>query len=126
MAATVAAALSGAPSTLHALLTGRSPLAAARAAGELLGRPGLGRGALAHAAVSIWWTVVLELVLPRRHRARWGAAAGLGIGVIDLAIARHRCDAIAALPTASQLADHALFAALAAGLFQPTKGRPRT
>lgn len=114
VAAAVAGSLSGAPSTVHALLTGRSPLAAARAAGELLGAQSLARGAVAHAAVSLGWTTVLALVLPPRRRVPWGAACGLAIGVLDLSIARRRYPAIAALPTAAQLADHAAFGALAA------------
>ena len=114
VAAAVAGALSGAPSTVHAVLTGRSPLAAARAAGELLGSTSLVRGAAAHAAISLGWTTVLALVLPPRHRVPWGAACGLAIGVLDLSIARRRHPAIAALPTAAQLADHLAFGALAA------------
>ena len=112
-AASVAALLSGAPSTLHALLTGRSPLAAARAAGELLGRPGLARGAVAHGVMSLWWTTVLAVVLPERRGRSWGALAGLVIGLLDLSIARRRYPAIAALPTSGQLADHVAFGTLA-------------
>ena len=45
-ATAIAAVLSGAPSTAHALATGADPLAAARAAGPILpgGRPGRARG----------------------------------------------------------------------------------
>ncbi len=116
----MAGALSGAPSTVHAVLTGRSPLAAARAAGELLGAPGLARGAAAHATMSLGWTVVLAIVLPPHRRVRWGAAVGLAIGVLDLSVARHRYPAIAALPTTAQLADHLAFGALA-GLALPAR-----
>jgi hypothetical protein len=111
-AAAVAGALSGIPSTVHALATGRSPLAAARAAGELLGGPGLARGAVAHAAMSLGWTVVLARLLPRRRRGRWGAAAGLAIAALDLSIARRSYPTIAALPTLPQVADHVAFGAL--------------
>jgi hypothetical protein len=111
-AATVAATLSGVPSTVHAVVTGRSPLAAARAAGELLGHPGLARGAVAHVAMSLGWSVVLAAGLPRRRRALWGGAAGLGIAALDLSIARRRFPGIAALPTGPQVADHVAFGAL--------------
>ena len=115
-AALVAGALSGAPSTLHALATGRSPLAAARAAGELLGRAGLARGLAAHTFVTLWWTAVLAVLLPRRTgpgvAARHGAIGGLAIAALDLAIARRRVPAIAALPVAGQVADHLAFGAL--------------
>jgi len=62
--ATVAGVLSGGPSTVHAVATSRSPLAAARAAGELLGGAGLVRGALAHSALSLGWAAVLSRALP--------------------------------------------------------------
>jgi hypothetical protein len=113
-AAIVAALLSGAPSTLQALLTGRSPFTAARAAGALLGRPGLARGAVAHGVLSLGWTTVLAVVLPERHRRSWGALAGLVIGLLDLSIARRKYPGIAALPTSGQLADHVAFGTLAA------------
>lgn len=113
-AAAVAGALSGAPSTVHALATGRSPLEAARAAGELLGRPGLVRGVLAHAGMSVGWAAVLTVALPRRGRTWWGASAGLVIAALDLSIARRRYPAIDALPTGPQLADHVAFGALVA------------
>ncbi len=119
-ASILAGGLSGAPSTVHALATGRSPLAAARAAGELLGRPGLLRGAVAHAVVTVGWTLVLERLLRRRHRVAWGAAAGLAIAALDLTIAEHRFPAIAALPRWPQVADHLAFGALVgAGLGEP-------
>lgn len=115
-AALVAGTLSGAPSTLHAVATGRSPLAAARAAGELLGRPGLVRGLAAHMIMTMWWTAVLSAVLPRRTgagtAARLGAVGGAAIAAIDLTIARRRFPAIAALPAAGQVADHLAFGAL--------------
>jgi hypothetical protein len=112
--ALVAGALSGAPSTVHAVATGRPLLTATRAAGTLLGRPSAVRGALAHAALTVAWTAVVLTALPRRRAVAWGAAAGLAIGVVDMAIADRRFPAIAALPRASQLADHVAFGALVA------------
>ena len=111
-AAVVASVLSGAPSTLHALVTRRPLLAAPRAAGELLGRTGLARGALAHAGMTLGWTMVLGATLPPRRRVAWGMAAGLGIAALDLGIARRRYPAIAALPQGPQVADHVAFGAL--------------
>jgi hypothetical protein len=115
-AAAWAGAVSGVPSTLHALASGRSPLAAARAAGELLGRPGLIRGGLAHAAVSLWWGAVLAAAPLPRPRAVSGAVAGLVIGLVDLAVADRRFPEVAALPRGPQLADHAVFGAVAASV----------
>jgi hypothetical protein len=111
-AALVAGTLSGLPSTAHALVRGRSPLAATRAAGLLLGQPSVLRGGLAHVALTAWWTWVLQALLPRRHEVAWGTAAGAGIAAFDLGLARARWPAIAALPTGPQVADHLAFGAL--------------
>jgi hypothetical protein len=125
-AAAVAGALSGVPSTVHAVLTGRSPLAAARAAGELLGRPGLARGTLAHAVLSIAWAFVLARRLPRRRAALWGGVAGAAIAALDLAIARRRFPTVAALPTAPQVGDHVAFGALVGLVLQVRSRRTRS
>ena len=125
-AAAVAGALSGVPSTMHAVLTGRSPLAAARAAGELLGRPGLARGALVHAALSIGWACVLARLLPRRRTVLWGGVAGAAIAALDLAVARRRFPAVAALPSPPQVADHVAFGALVGLVLQVRSRRTRS
>jgi len=110
------AVVSGAPSTLHAVVTGRSPLAAARAAGTLLpgrhGEPGLAAGLVVHAAVSVGWGTVLAAVLPRRHQVAWGTAGGLAIAALDLGAAGRRFPAVRALPQWWQWADHAVFGAV--------------
>ena len=111
-AAAVAGVLSGAPSTVHAVATGRDVLASTRAAGTLLGRPTIARGLLAHTAITLWWTAVIAAVPPARRGVVSGASAGLLIGALDLAIARRRFPAISALPLVPQLLDHAAFGAL--------------
>ena len=117
-AALVAGVLSGAPSTLHALVTGGDVLAATRAAGTLLpgrrDRPGVVAGAVAHGVVTVWWVGVLALVTRGRRLGPWrGALAGAGIAALDLGvIAPRRSPAIAALPQAPQWADHLAFGAL--------------
>jgi len=108
----VAGLLSGLPSTMHALATGRSPLAAARAAGEVVRRPGLPGGVAAHAVLSVLWGAVLGVLLPRRRTVAWGAVGGAAIALLDLTIAAHRYPPIAALPRAGQVADHVAFGAL--------------
>ncbi|MDY7099898.1 MAG: hypothetical protein S0880_01800 [Actinomycetota bacterium] len=113
-AAALAGVLSGAPSTVHALATGESPLAASRAAGALTGRPGLVRGAFAHTVVSLWWVAALDRVLPRRQPIAWGLAAGGAIAALDLWLVGRRIPAIRALPVAPQVADHLAFGVLAA------------
>ena len=115
VATAAGAVLSGAPSTVHAIATGRSPLAAARAAGALLPRrdrrPGLVAGGLVHLAVSAWWGTAIGLVLPRRRAVAWGAAAGLVIAALDLGIVGRRVPAVRDLPQAGQWADHVAFGA---------------
>jgi hypothetical protein len=117
-AALVAGALSGVPSTLHALVTGGDPLAATRAAGTLLpgrrDRPGVVAGAVAHGLVTVWWVGVLAIANRRWPLGAWrGALAGAGIAVLDLGVvAPRRAPAIAALPPAPQWADHLAFGAL--------------
>ncbi len=103
-AAVSAGVLSGIPSTAHALVTGRSPFDSVRAAGTIVvpdDAPPTSRfvaGLAAHGAITVLWTVVLAIVLPRRRTALWGALAGAGIAALDLGIAQRRFPAIAALP----------------------------
>jgi hypothetical protein len=129
-AGTVAAVLSGAPSTVHALATGRSPVEAIRAAGTLLlpddaAPAGLAAaGAVAHGAISLGWGVVLAATLPRRRTVVWGALAGLAIAGLDLGLLARRWPRIRALPTAPQVADHVAFGALV-GTLVSRAGRGR-
>lgn len=117
VAGAVAAVVSGAPSTVHALATGGDPVQATAAAGSLLlrnekRRPRLIAAAVpAHLAVSVGWGVALAAVLPRRHTAAWGALAGLAIAALDLGVVGRRFPMIAALPVGPQLADHVLYGA---------------
>lgn len=119
-AAAWAAVLSGAPSTLHALATGRDPLAATVAAGSiLLPREERGTRLLAaavpvHLALSLGWTVALDRAGIRG--ARTGAVAGIAIAAIDLGLVGRRVPRVRALPLVPQLADHALFGAVAGAM----------
>lgn len=117
-AALLAATFSGLPSTLHAWLKQRSPRAAAvyvydatRAVGTLVppGRPGFGRGAVVHLAISMLCGETLARTLPRDHPAEWGAAAGLVIGVINVGVIGRAFPAIRSLPLLPQLADNVMF-----------------
>ena len=118
-----AAALSGIPSTVHALATGRDPFEATRAAGTiLLPRETRPRRLLAaavpvHLGISLAWTVVLDLAGVRG--ARRGAAAGLAIALLDLGSAKRLFPRIRELPIGPQLADHAAFGAIAGRLLDP-------
>jgi len=116
-AAAWAATLSGIPSTLHALVTGRDPLAAALAAGAILLPREERRGRLlaaavaVHLAISVAWTVVLDR--GKIRTARRGAAAGLAIAALDLGVAARVFPRVASLPLPPQIADHAAFGAIA-------------
>lgn len=119
-AAAWAAALSGIPSTAHALATGRDPLEAVYAAGTILlpgeTRPGrlLAAAVPVHLALSLGWTVVLDLAGVRGTGR--GALAGVAIAAVDLGIGGRRYPRVRALPLLPQLADHAAFGAVAGRL----------
>ena len=119
-AAAWAAALSGIPSTAHALATGRDPLEAVLAAGAVLLPRETSRVKLAaaavpvHLALSLGWTLALDRAGVRT--ARRGALAGLAIAALDLTVAAHAFPRVRALPLGPQLADHAAFGAIAARL----------
>jgi Polyketide cyclase / dehydrase and lipid transport len=117
VAAVVAGAASGAPSTLAALVRRRPLLASTRAAGTLFGAPTVGRGVLAHSALSLGWATGLAALWPPgagiAASAVTGALVGVAIAAVDLGvIAPQRFPAVAALPIAAQVADHAVFGAL--------------
>ena len=122
--------LSGFPSTAHALVTGRSPFDSVRAAGAIVvpnDAPPTSRfvaGLAVHGAITVLWTVVLAIVLPRRRTALWGALAGAGIAALDLGIAQRRFQAIAALPRGPQVADHVAFGVIV-GFVLGTDASPR-
>lgn len=115
-----AAGLSGAPSTLHAVATGRDPLEPTVAAGSILlphetSKPRLIAAAVpVHLTFSLGWAVALE-----RARVRGvarGAVAGVGIAVLALGLGRRRLPRIRALPLAPQVADHVAYGAIVGGL----------
>lgn len=118
VAGAVAAVLSGAPSTLHALATRASPLEATLAAGTVLlpreRRPLL--LALAaipvHVALSLGWALLLARLLPRRWTVAWATVAGLGIAALDLAVVGRRYPRIRALPQLPQVLDHIAYGAV--------------
>jgi hypothetical protein len=125
-AGAVAGLLSGAPSTVHALLTGRDPLAAARAAGNLLLPADAGPGALllaggiAHVALSLGWGTVLAMAVRRTSVSpvAVGLAGGAAIAAVDLGLLAHgplgrHWPLIRALPIGPQVADHLAFGAIA-------------
>ena len=117
----LAAVLSGAPSTVHVLIQRRSLRSATayvydatRAIGTLVppGRPGFGRGVLAHLAISMLCGETLARTLPRDHGAAWGAAGGFLFGLINVGVIGKSLPAIRGLPLIPQLADNVMFGAV--------------
>jgi hypothetical protein len=117
-ATAAAAVLSGGPSSLISLRRHGALrpviadlLAATRAAGTLLppGRPGLLRGAVAHAGVSVLCGELLARTLPERRSPLPGAGAGLAIGIVNLVVIGRRFPQIRELQLAPQLADNVAF-----------------
>ncbi len=125
----VAAVLSGAPSTVHAVVTGASVLEAPLAAGTLVlpceRRPlALLLAAVpAHIAISLGWGVVLGLALPSRRTVLAGAVAGLAIALLDLGVLARRYPRIRALPTWPQVADHLAYGAVVGAVVAARRAR---
>ncbi len=128
-AGAVAAVLSGAPSTVHALATGASPLEATLAAGTLVlpderrPLPLLLAAVPAHTAISLGWGVVLSLVLPRQRTVTAGVLAGLAIAALDLGVVGRRYPRIRALPTWPQVADHIAYGAVVGAVVAGRRAR---
>ena len=117
-AGAVAAVLSGAPSTLHALATRGDPFAATLAAGTLLlpreRRPlALALAAAAvHVVLSLGWALLLAALLPRRRTVACGTVAGLAIAALDLGVIGRRYPRIRALAQLPQVLDHIAYGAV--------------
>ena len=117
-----AALLSGIPSTLYAWLTGGEPMEATRAAGAMV-IPATSThtelfiaAALVHAVVSLFWALILVLVLPRKHTLAWAIAALACIAVLDLRVIGRLFPEIFALSFWPQFADHIAFGAILGGV----------
>ncbi len=127
-ATAVASVVSGAPSTIHAIATGRGVLDASRAAGTLFpgrrDRPGLIAGGVVHFAVSPFWGLILGRILPRRHTSLWGAVAGFTIAAISLPTYGNRRRAIAELPAVPQWIDNVAFGAVVGWLLSRSDAAP--
>lgn len=128
VAGAIAAVVSGAPSTVHAVATGRDVLETVRAAGSIL-LPGasdlklIAAAPIVHGALSLGWGAVLGLILPRRRTVAWGAAAGLAIGAFDLGLARRWFPLIGALPPWPQFADHLAYGVVVGAVLSRRSGR---
>ena len=105
--------LSGGPSTVIGLLRGENLLDSTRAAGTLLGKRSLLRGGVAHVLITVWWTALLAVVLPRRRPVVEGLVAGAAIAAVDLGVIGRRYPAVAALDPIPQVLDHLAFGVVA-------------
>jgi drug/metabolite transporter superfamily protein YnfA len=120
--------MSGAPSTMWALVRGDDPMAATVAAGRMVLPRSADRvrlfaaAGIAHIALSLGWAVVIARLQPRGWSARravvLGAVSGSVIAGLDLGTA-HRCanarlSGIRALPVVPQIADHIAYGVVVA------------
>jgi hypothetical protein len=131
----LASTFSGVPSTVQVTIKRRSLRSAAayvydttRAVGTLVppGRPGFGRGVVAHLAISMLCGETLARTLPPDRGAAWGAAAGLLIGVVNVGVVGRSFPAISGLPLMPQLADNVMFGTVfAVALNGSSMRRPR-
>ena len=118
----VGAVVSGAPSTIHAVVTGKDPLAATYAAGRLLlpreerRGPLLAAAFVVHGALSLGWAVPIAAITPRRRAVLVGAVAGLGVAALDLGVVGRTVPPIRSLPRPAQVADHVVYGAVVAGV----------
>ena len=117
VAGAAAAVLAGVPSTLHALVTGRSILEAAAAAGSVL-LPGERRTPVlvaaavpVHLALSLGWAQVVARMVPRRWPVAGSLAWGVAIAALDLEVIGRRLPRIRALAQAPQWLDHVAYGA---------------
>jgi hypothetical protein len=117
-AAVVAGIVSGLPSTAEVLVRTRSIRAAGNYVFDATARigvlvppfrPGLVRGAVAHAALSLLVAEAMGETLPSQRSVAWGGAAGLIVGVVTVGMIGRRIPAIRELPLGPQLADNATF-----------------
>jgi hypothetical protein len=121
--------LSGLPSTVHTLATGRDLTESTQAVGTILLGDDAPRssllvaGAAAHVAISLGWGVALAPFVPSRHPVRWGMGAGLAIAALDLGVIGRRFTRLRALPLIPQVADHMVFGAVVALLVSRSRDR---
>ena len=121
--------LSGVPSTVWTLAVGGDVLASTAAAGTLVLPPTASRwrlvpaGIAAHLVISFGWAQVLARLLPRRHTALAGAAAGLGVAAMDLGSVARRFPAIRALRRGPQVLDHLAYGVIAGAAVSRRRGR---
>jgi hypothetical protein len=121
----IATLFSGAPSTVHALLSGGDPFEATRAAGEMIATAGATplqlfmAAGLVHAAVSLFWTLVFGCMLPQRHVLPLALLGSAAVALLDLrVIAPLVFPSVAALPFGPQLADHLMWGGLLGSTLQ--------
>jgi len=119
------------PSTLWTLIRRGDVLEGGRALGVVL-LPNERRtvvllvaGAPVHLALSVGWAYVLAAVLPPRAEPLYGAAGGLAIAALDLAVLGRLFPPIQALPQGRQWADHVAFGITVGAVLQATRPADR-
>ena len=125
------AVVSAFPSTLWTLIRRGDVLEGGRALGLVL-LPGERRtivllvaGAPVHLALSVGWAYVLAAVLPPRTEPLYGAAGGVAIAALDLAVLGRFFPPIRALPQGRQWADHVAFGLTVGAVLRATRPADR-
>lgn len=132
VAGSIAAVLSGAPSTFYSAATTGDVFEATRAAGAMVlpneerSLPLLAAAIPVHVGLSLGWALCMVKVLPRKYTVLWGAAFGAAIAAFDLGVVGHRIPAIGALPQAPQVADHVAFGLVVAFVVRRRRERRET
>jgi hypothetical protein len=82
--------------------------------------------ALVHSTVSLFWTVLFGMLLPRRNSMIWAVIGAAGVALLDLhVIAPSLFPAVAALAFWPQFADHLMWGALLGGTLEYRQRRGR-
>jgi hypothetical protein len=82
-------------------------------------------GAPVHLALSIGWAYVLAAVMPPRAEPLYGAAGGVAIAALDLALLGRFFPTIQALPQGRQWADHVAFGLTVGAVLAATRPADR-
>ena len=78
--------------------------------------------AVVHGSVSLFWAILLWLVLPRHHVVAFAVAAAALIGILDLGLIAPRFfPEVAALEFWPQMADHLMWGLCFGGVLQYRK-----
>lgn len=115
IASIIAAVASGIPSTTYFIISGQNILLSIRAIGLIFFANSypdyliLFVSACIHLMVSLFWCILLKLLMPQTKPLFFGIMAGIVIAVVDILLIGSHIPAIEHLAFLPQLADHILW-----------------